>query len=301
MTTRKLFAALFTILFGLIAAAPAAQATGNLKAIGLTQDGMLVRFNTGSPGNTKDIGFITGLQSPDTSLIGIDFRVQDGLLYGVGDVGGLYTINTQNAVATPVPAPIGPALDVDLDGTFFGVDFNPAANALRIVSDTGQNLRHPFGAGATQGVTQDDSATFGPLLYGVPVSLPATGVTAAAYTNNDDAIAVPNAASTGTTLFDIDPATVPPATDPQDVVVIQSPANNGLLVSTGSLGVDADQDAGFDIFSKLGAGVAVSNAAFASLFVNGRYRLYTINLLTGKATAVGAFDDQVVDIALSLN
>ncbi|MGH8611590.1 MAG: DUF4394 domain-containing protein [Gammaproteobacteria bacterium] len=293
MITRNLFAGLFTVLFGLIGAVPAAQAGNNLKAIGLTQDGVLVRFGTGSPGNTKDIGFITGLKG-DTSLIGIDFRVQDGLLYGVGNFGGLYTINTQTAVATPVADPtVGPALDIVPSGNTFGVDFNPAANALRIVSDTGQNLRHPFATGQTV----NDSA----LTYGPPVSLPATGVTAAAYTNNDDAIAVPNAASTGTTLFDIDTANAPAATDPQDVVVIQSPANNGLLVTTGSLGVDAGPQAGFDIFSKRRAGVAVSNTAFASLFVTGRYRLYTIDLLTGKATAVGAFDDQVVDIAIRLD
>lgn len=258
MTTRKLFAALFTILFGLIAAAPAAQATDNLKAIGLTQDGVLVRFKTGSPGNTKDIGFITGLQSPDTSLIGIDFRVQDGLLYGVGDFGGLYTINTQNAVATPVPAPIGPKLDIDPLGNAFGVDFNPAANALRIVSDTGQNLRHPFATGLT---STDDPLDYPPTVPPFNQSGPnATGVTGSAYTNNDDAAKVQGAMSTGTTLFAIDTATIAPATDPQDVVDIQSPPNNGSLVAPGQLGVDADQDAGFDIFSKRRGGVAVSSS-----------------------------------------
>jgi hypothetical protein len=42
-----------------------------------------------------------------------------------------------SAVATLVTR-----LTVGLDDTRFGIDFNPAANALRIVSDTGQNLRH---------------------------------------------------------------------------------------------------------------------------------------------------------------
>jgi hypothetical protein len=31
---------------------------------------------------------------------------------------------------------------VALQGTRFGVDFNPAANRLRVISDLGQNLRH---------------------------------------------------------------------------------------------------------------------------------------------------------------
>ncbi len=288
------FGILFTALFGLLAAVPAAQATNNLKTIGLTQDGVLVRFSTGSPGKTRDIGFIAPLQAPDTAIVGIDFRVQDGLLYGVGNGGGIYTIDTRTAQATFVDR-----LDIpfDLNASNFGVDFNPAANALRVVSDTGQNLRHPF-AGALQGQTQND----GFLRYPpVPpaAATPALGVTAAAYTNNDDAAT--GGTPTGTTLFDIDTVLDPNnPVDQTDVVVIQSPANSGNIVATGSLGVDAGPQAGFDNLSQLRKGVAVSNTGFASLFVNGRYRLYNINLLTGNATVVGPFDDQVIDLAIRL-
>jgi hypothetical protein len=58
----------------------------------------------------------------DASLVGIDYRVQDGKLYGVGDQGGIYTISTRGAVATMVSW-----LTVPLQGASFGVDFNPAA------------------------------------------------------------------------------------------------------------------------------------------------------------------------------
>ncbi len=299
-TFYKLFAALFTVLFGLLAAVPAAQATGgkNLKAIGLTQSGVLVSFTTGS-GDTQDIGFISFQGGgTDTSLIGIDFRVQDGLLYGVGNFGGLYTINPKTAVATFQNYTLSPAPR----GSFFGVDFNPAANALRVISDIGQNLRVPFSVNNVnvnkpQPTVDDSNPPSGPrpLTYAALVPpVTATGISAAAYTNND------LDATTGTTLFDIDPANVPPATDPQDVVVIQSPANGGSVVTTGSLGVDAGPQAGFDIFSQLRKGVTVDNFGFASLFVSDKYRLYRINLLTGNATAVGAFDDQVVDLAIRL-
>lgn len=264
----------------------------SLKVIGLSDDGRLVRFRTSFPYRTWDIGAVSGLQSPDTALVGIDFRVQDGQLYGVGNQGGLYTINPRTAVATPVPPPVGPSLDIALQGTAFGVDFNPAANALRIVSNTGQNLRHPFGAGATQGVTQNDTK----LAYPVPPNppVPATGVTAAAYTNND------LVQSTGTTLFDIDTANAPAATDPQDVVAIQSPANAGTLAVTGSLGVDEGPVAGFDIYSRLKNDVTVENSAFASLSAGGNYGFYRIDLLTGKAKLIGNFGENVVDIALPL-
>ena len=110
------------------------------------------------------------------------------MLYGVGNGGGIYTLDTYTAVAT-----LASKLTVSLDGMFFGVDFNPAANALRIISNTGQNLRHPF-AGPLVGQTQIDTT----LNYPGPTPInPATGLNGAAYTNND---LDPN---TGTTLFDM--------------------------------------------------------------------------------------------------
>jgi len=70
--------------------------------------------------------------------------VQDGLLYGVGSGGGLYRIDTKTAVAKFVNT-----LSVPLSGASFGVDFNPAADRLRIIGDNGQNLRHNVNAGGT--------------------------------------------------------------------------------------------------------------------------------------------------------
>jgi len=108
--------------------------------------------------------------------VGIDFRVANGLLYALGDQGGIYTVDDDDASATKVDQ-----LDIALVGDFFGVDFNPAADALRVISDQGQNLRHPF-AGPTAGTTVMD----GTLNYvGPPAVSPALGVTGAGYTNND--------------------------------------------------------------------------------------------------------------------
>jgi hypothetical protein len=249
----------------------------NLKAIGLTADGRLVRFRVNSPRNTRDIGFVTGLAGSDTALVGIDFRVQDGLLYGVGNAGGVYTIDPETATATFVNA-----LTVPLSGTVFGVDFNPAADRLRIVSDTGQNLAHNVNTG---GVT----AANGTLTYTVPpaAAVPALGITGAAYTNNDLDVA------TATTLLDIDTT--------MDQVAIQSPPATGLLVANGKLGVDVDPQVGFDIYSRIVNGVAVANRGFASLVVNGRAGLYRIRAFTGAATLLGRFHESIVDIALPLN
>ncbi|MGH7963258.1 MAG: DUF4394 domain-containing protein, partial [Candidatus Binatia bacterium] len=69
-------------------------ANKKLDVIGLTSDGRLVRFRSSNPRRERQIGVVTGLSGSDTALVGIDFRVQDGLLYGVGNGGGIYTINT---------------------------------------------------------------------------------------------------------------------------------------------------------------------------------------------------------------
>ena len=246
----------------------------DLIVIGLTSDNRLVWFSEDSPKRAHTIGTITGLTG-DTGLIGIDYRVQDGLLYGVGNAGGVYTLDTMTAAATLVST-----LTVPLNGTAFGVDFNPAADRLRIVSNTGQNLRHNVNSGGTTLVD-------GTLTYVPPAT--ALGIVGAAYTNNDLDL------STATTLFDLD-ATL-------DQIAAQAPANNGTLSATGKLTVDTGEAAGLDIYSTLRGGITVRNQAFAVLTVNGALGFYSVNLLTGKAEFEDNFKstDQVVDIAIPLN
>lgn len=251
--------------------------SANLLVIGLTSDQRLVCFSERSPSRVNNIGQVTGL-SGDTALIGIDYRVQDGRLYGVGNAGGIYTLSTVDGSATLVNN-----LTVALSGTAFAVDFNPAADRLRIISNNGQNLRHNVNTGGT---TIND----GTLTYTAPPAAPvaATGVTGAAYTNND------LDANTATTLFDIDSAL--------DQVSIQSPANNGILVATGRLGLDAGETLGFDIYSSLDGTATVNNRGFAVFTsVEGGSRFYTISILTGRATLVGGIAAPVIDLAIPLN
>ncbi len=66
-----------------------------LRVIGLTDDQRLVAFRACKPERTREIGFVSGLGSGDSTLVGIDFRVQDGKLYGVGNGGGVYTLDLE--------------------------------------------------------------------------------------------------------------------------------------------------------------------------------------------------------------
>ncbi|GAA4204090.1 hypothetical protein GCM10022252_62710 [Streptosporangium oxazolinicum] len=318
-------AALSTVAGAVAGSAPAmAGRRPGIDVIGLTGDQRLVGFEIRSPGRTRDLGRVRGLAG-DTALVGIDYRVRDGKLYGVGNRGGVYTLGG------PARAVKVSQLTVPLSGTDFGVDFNPAADRLRVISDTGQNLRHnlddPAGTPAAGRTVADGpltgpqarsqaappvTASAGPqtdpssasqagsltgLLTGPsPTPAPAvaeavaTGVSGAGYTNNDLSPA------TATTLFDVDTTA--------GRVLLQSPANAGTLAATGNLRVAATGAAGFDIHSSLRNGVTVSNSAFAALRVGGRYGFYGINLLTGAVNYdYGLFpaNRQVRDIAIRLD
>jgi Domain of unknown function (DUF4394) len=175
-------------------------------------------------------------------------------------------------------------MGVVLDGAFFGVDFNPAADRLRIISDNGQNLAHNVNPPPAPGGVTAVNTT---LNYPAPVNIPlATGVTGAAYTNND------LSGTTGTTLFDIDTVL--------NQVVIQSPPGQGELVAVGSLTVDPNTAVGFDIYTDLKDNAAFKNRGFASLVVSGVSGFYRISLLTGQAISIGTFSVPVIDIAIPI-
>ena len=145
-----------------------------------------------------------------------------------------------------------------------GIDFNPAADRLRVVSAADNNLRINVATGAT--------LVDGTLAYAAGDANAGANpnIAEAAYTNND------NNPATGTLLYYID--------DLLDVLVNTSNPNAGVLNTVGALGLDVDEYLGFDI-STDAAGV---NRAFASLRVAGAQGLYAINLATGAATLIGA-------------
>jgi hypothetical protein len=260
----------------------AAATTPSLPAFGIIGGTTMCAFNTSDPTTLNWVRNVTGFVGSDTSLIGIDFRVQNGLLYGVGNFGGIYTIPTMPPPGSTMSITKVSQLTVALNGTNFGVDFNPAADRLRVISDKGQNLRHDLNTHTT---TTDMPLT----LNGAP----ALGVTGAAYTNND------LNGDTVTTLFDIDTV--------NDQVAIQAPANNGTLSPTGKLGVDVSINAGFDIFADLSGGKTISNTAFGAFVPSGGTvaTFYTVDVLTGTATRVGDFPMlgtvTVTDVAVALD
>ena len=226
----------------------------------ITASNKLISFNRDSAATVRTSMAVTGLNAGE-NLVGIDFRPADGVLYGVASTGRVYSIDTSTAVATLKSTLAADAADtsapfVSLSGTQFGVDFNPVADRLRVVSDTGLNLRINVDTGA---VTTDGAINGGAA---------GSAVTGSAYTNS-----FANTAST--TLFAIDAVT--------DTLYTQAPPNNGTLSLPVALGVDASSVSGFDID-------AVTNTGYAVFTVGGVRNLYSINLTatSNAATAIGA-------------
>lgn len=257
------------ILFDFLSVAKPAVAA-SIQLLGLTDDNTIVSFDPNNLSSSNSVA-VTGV---DGSLIGIDFRSANSLLYGFTSTNKIYTIDPTTGAATLVST-----LNVPFNGgDATGLDFNPAADRLRIVDINDQNFRVNVDTGAladfdanTPGIQPDLSLTYA---AGDANAGANPNVTAEAYTN---AFAGPPAPmgvtppTRTTQLFGID--------SNLDTLVLQNPPNNGVLTTIGSLGIDFGSTGGFDIFSP-SAGVNTAFAASGS-------SLYTINLSNGSATTLG--------------
>lgn len=227
----------------------------------ISADGALIRFNAGTPRQLASRQTIGGLAAGET-LVGIDFRVARGDLYGLSSTGRLLIIDTKTAQARAV----GSAPPAALSGTRFGFDFNPVADRVRVVSDSGQNLRlHPD----TGAVAAADPALAGS---------PAARIAGAAYTYNKL-----NDKLTTNYALDIGRGWLVTQGSIEGREPVVSP-NTGRIADVGPLGTGSVDDAAFDIAD-------VGNTALAALRQDGRTRLYAIDLASGKATLLGSVGD----------
>jgi hypothetical protein len=233
-----------------------------------TQLGVLVSFDSASPGNLLSGVAISGL-AMNEQVRGIDFRPADGRLYAVGSLGNIYTLNVTTGAASQVST-----LSEQLNGSNFGTDFNPTVDRLRVVSSTNQNLRVNVDTGAA---IVDGTLAYGP---GDPNFGASPSVVHAGYTNSV-------AGATSTQLFVIDSAL--------DALVQQNPANAGTLTTIGALGVDATEIGGFDISGATGTAFLIARGVQADRSV-----LTTVNLQTGAATTVGEIGGGVLITGLSV-
>ena len=257
---------------------PGAARKENILAVTAKME--LVRFNAGQPQRLLARQRVTGLGAGET-LVGIDFRVARGVLYALSSLGRLYVLDT----ATGALKPVGAApMAVPLAGPLFGFDFNPVADRIRVVGESGQNLRlHPdTGASVDGNPALDGVQGDGALAYvnGDVHAAKAPAIVAAAYTYNktDEKI---------TTNFAIDRrlGTLVMQGSREGVAPVVSP-NTGQLTTVGALGLGELTDASFDIADVSGAAFAAVRTAQAP-----GARLHLIDLASGRARFLGTVGD----------
>jgi len=240
----------------------------------VTESGQVASFNRAAPATQVGSRTVFGL-APGESVMGIDFRPANGLLYALGSRGNIYTLDAATGRAT-FRATLRPAAGDDapftsLVGTQFGVDFNPVADRLRVVSNTGQNLRIDVDTG--------DTTTDGNLArLGNPAQAPT--VTAAAYSQSFRGAA-------STTLYVLDLTL--------GLRSVVNPPNNGVLTSDATLGVLGSGVNGFDLEARTTTG-------YAAIRVGNILSLYRIDLsaAANAATLVGGIGgvDTIAGLAL---
>jgi hypothetical protein len=250
----------------LLALTPAGASA--LPAIAINPAGAaqtVVVFDTATPGTlTSGPTTITGLAADD-AIVDADFRPATAGLYvvtrnsGTG-AGRVYTLNPLTGEAAAVSATSFGALS----GTRFGIDFNPVADRLRVISDADQNLRLDPNTGGLVGTDGTLAFAAGDTNSG---ENPNEG--AVAYSNN-----TPGAATT--TLYGLEFS--------NEVLTTHNPPNDGTLNTVGLLLLsDAISLAGFDISETGGLGfISVTSSALP----NTSY-LYSIDLETGNSSSVG--------------
>ncbi|MEU3622902.1 hypothetical protein BS329_40100 [Amycolatopsis coloradensis] len=264
-TTRALVTG--SVVLTLMASGTVASATptrnNDCGILVLSENGTLSRHHCERPLLPTSSKRITGLAKGDR-LIGLDTRPATGALYSLSGSGQLYRIDAKTAKATAVGSRI------TLTGKAIGFDFNPVVDRIRVVTDSGVNLRLHPDTGAIAG-------TDTPLSY--PGRTQAPRVTASAYTNS-----VAGAASTALYGLDSkDDTLVKQGSLPGETPVV-SP-NTGQLATIGELGLDISSVNGFDI-----AGTATAGAydprdykAVVAVRAHGIPFLVRIDLATGRA------------------
>ena len=243
----------------MIAAVLAAPALAE-DILGVRNDGSIVTVDASNPAMAKTTVAVIGLRQGEL-ILGADFSPADGSLYVIGNTGRLYRVDRDSGLATSIS---GAAFAPPLDGTDFGLTFDLSGAALRLTSDTGQNLVIDVGTGAV--LSSDPRLTYA----AGDVNVGATaGVTACGWMTS---------AQSGAVLYGIDLAR-------GLLVRIDSP-EAGSVRTVGSLGLTglvANGYTGFDISASTGHAFAVLDAQNDSVS-----RLFLVDLATGGAQQVGS-------------
>lgn len=263
-TFRHLCAGVLAALVGLATAGADSARAEFMAALGRTSASfnVIYTFDSNPPAPAGAVGVTVSGLNPNVTLLSIDYRPSNGQLYSLGDDGGIYTINTNTGAATRVSTLSGASLTA---GTPYEIDFNPVANALRVIgAATGQNLS----VNVDTGIATAQAAING-------TTLPVVG---AAYSNNV-------AGASTTTLYDL---TYNSSTT-QLFLNTQTPPASGTVTQIAGTGIFTPSNlVGFDISGTTGLAYVAYNSS-TSISANA-VTLATIDLATGNISSSTPID-----------
>lgn len=200
---------------------------------------------------------LSGLDEGE-NLLGLDVRPATGGLYVLGDHGNVYVVNTLSNTALKVAS-----LPIELDAADrnvkFGVNFNPVADRMRIVTNDDENFNVDPATGA---VTVEGKLQYDNQDHESP------SVVAAAYT-------LPPAGHP-TTLYAVD--------QNRDGLYKVLPPASGVLSDREALDIDPSQVTGLDIGHDAGG--------FLVTTTNGTSQLFQLDVVTGDVEEQDGLDTE---------
>ncbi len=251
--------------------APSIAAVEGQLAYALTTVGTMISFDTETPAVVRSQVTLSGLAMGQV-IVGMDFRPATGDLMGLGYNAttmeySLYNINVTNGLCTPVNAT--PFMLNLGTGAQVGFDFNPTVDRIRVVAANNVNVRLNPNTGSV--AATDMNLTFAATDVNAGVNASVGG---AAYTNSF-------LGATTTQLFVTD--------DSLNVLCLQTPPNDGVLNTIGSLGIVgnlADLSTDLDIYYDHETN---TNIAFGVANVAGSVQdaLYTFSTTSGAFSIKG--------------
>lgn len=231
----------------------------------------LVSFDAATPGTYISDVALSGFNPPKESLTGIDFRLLNGLLYGIRSpafpgrdrvvtidisTGVIASVNSTNTFPT-------------LIDPFSGLDFDPVNDSFREVGTTESNRR----------LNPNDSTLAG---NDTTIRYAAGDPNAGANPNLAHTAYTMDTPSTVSTLYGID-ITANTLVRVGGINGTPSP-NNGELTTIGPLGLDPSNFGAMDIQQG-------TNIVYAALFLSAVPTLVRIDLTTGAASIIGIIGD----------
>ena len=274
---------------------PAAFAAPAERAFALS-DHQLLSFDPAAPSGATAKAII-GVVAGET-LVGIDIRPQNGMLYGLGvnattNTATLYAIGRETGQAGVVGTASSVAFTtngvtaVDLPALDYGFDVNPSTDRVRVTTASGLNFRINPNTGAP--VDGDSGLPAGSVTGINPdgaLNGATTSVSGAAYTNDR--------ADNGsiTALYALSATT--------DQLAIQTPPNAGTVtlaqdVTVAGTPVNFSAVGGFDIDPAVATAAnnapVTSGVGYAVLTIGATTHLYRLSLTDGAATDLGPIGD----------